>query len=178
MTAKISKYLLLVFIPLTDPHQPECQPLKHTKYFSLADQIWSKTMAILWYAAFKGLPLSFNKRWYLCASVLLSKCPSPISFQYINVFLFPSFCGNLPLRRNIKTRNIILGKWCAAGAGAGASEWSAGWIFLRPSRLQLHHNNHWSVGWNLGKVDDETLYWCVFTSICAILWIKPRFFTL
>ena len=47
VTAKISKYLLLVFIPPTDQPQPECQPLIHLKYFSLADQIWSKTMAIL-----------------------------------------------------------------------------------------------------------------------------------
>ena len=54
VTAKISKYLLLVFIPLTDQHQPECQPSNHLKYFSLADQIWSKTMAILWYAALRA----------------------------------------------------------------------------------------------------------------------------
>ena len=150
MTAKISKYLLLVFIPPTDQPQPECQPLIHLKYFSLADQIWSKTMAILWYAALTGVPLFYNlTRDDVCVlvsvpAILLSKCPSPISFQYINVFLFPSFCGNLPLRRNVKTRNIILGKWCAAGAGA--SEWSAGWIFLRPSRHRLHHNNHRSMG--------------------------------
>ena len=38
---------------LTDQHQPECQPSKHLKYFSL-DQIWSKTMAILWYAALRA----------------------------------------------------------------------------------------------------------------------------
>ena len=35
-----------------------------------------------------------------------------ITFQYINVFLFPFFCENL---RCIKTRYIILGKWWPAG---------------------------------------------------------------
>ena len=169
MTAKISKYLLLVFIPPTDQPQPECQPLIHLKYFSLADQIWSKTMAILWYAALTGVPLFYNStRDDVCSSypaikmsiaylISIYKCISISEFLW--KFTPPSQCKNKKyyfrkvMRGRSRSQRVVSGMNISPAIETSAAS-------QQPSINEIKPRQSW--WWN-------TLLMCFYIYLCNIV---------